>query len=74
MSLCQFGNGMFVSGPAGSVVASHGNHLHGRRGRGFDAARWDMSRRVGFCCGKLGFVLETTIVLARRPIDAAVVG
>lgn len=24
-------------------VLRHGNHLHGRRGRGFDAARWDES-------------------------------
>jgi hypothetical protein len=32
----------------GSGRASHGNHLHGRRGSGFDAARWDGSWRVGF--------------------------
>jgi hypothetical protein len=46
MSLCQFGNGMFGSGPTGFVLASHGYHLHGRRGRGFDAARWDVLRFV----------------------------
>jgi hypothetical protein len=28
--------------------ASHGNHLHGRRGCGFDAARWLESCRDGF--------------------------
>jgi hypothetical protein len=51
MSLCQFGNGMFGSGPTGFVLASHGHHLHGRRGRGFDAARWDGLRQSALCQG-----------------------
>lgn len=39
-------------------------------------AEWDVFRRVGLRMGKLGLglVCKTTIVRARRPIDAAVVG
>jgi hypothetical protein len=40
---------------------SLGNHLHGRRGRGFDAAWWDMSWWVGFLCDKFGFVLAWSV-------------
>jgi len=71
-----FGLGSVWHGPF-----SLGNHLHGRRGRGFDAARWGglcyvtagqvTARRGKFCPVELR---KTTIVLARRPIDAAVVG
>lgn len=66
-------------GKSWPVLLAFGNHLHGRRGRGFDAARWDALRFVLASSGWLvpvqtGLGLETTIVRARRPIDAAVVG
>jgi hypothetical protein len=32
-------------------VFGQGNHLHGRRGRGFDAARWDGLRQSALCQG-----------------------
>ena len=51
-----FGLGSVWQGPF-----SLGNHLHGRRGRGFDAARWHMSWWVGFLCDKFGFVLAWSV-------------
>jgi hypothetical protein len=41
--LVEFGRGKFCP-----VLLAFGHHLHGRRGRGFDAARWLESCRDGF--------------------------
>jgi hypothetical protein len=46
-SLGVLRRGQAMLGAFSSGLLSHGNHLHGRRGRGFDAARWDP-----VCCGK----------------------
>jgi len=70
---------MFRRGRSRQVLPSRENHLHGRRGSRFDAARWDVprfgrSRRVDACRCMAVCAEETTIVQERRPINAAVVG